>query len=66
MADPTNNPQTPATTKPEATTAGAIPAQPVEGASTEGAEKANKLSKEEQMAAFEEDLKYNDWGHQPC
>lgn len=32
----------------------------------EGAEPAKKLSKEEQMAAFEEDLKYNDWGHQPC
>jgi len=21
---------------------------------------------EEQMAAYEEDLKENDWGHQPC
>lgn len=25
-----------------------------------------KLSPEEQMAAFEEDLKESDWGHQPC
>ena len=26
----------------------------------------NKLTPEEQMAAFEKDLKENDWGHQPC
>jgi hypothetical protein len=26
----------------------------------------NKLSPEEQMALYEEDLKENDWGHQPC
>lgn len=25
-----------------------------------------KPSPEEQMAAFEEDLKESDWGHQPC
>jgi hypothetical protein len=25
-----------------------------------------KLSKEEQMALYEEYLKENDWGHQPC
>jgi len=24
------------------------------------------LSPEEQMERFEEDLKENDWGHQPC
>ena len=24
------------------------------------------LSAEEQMERFEEDLKENDWGHQPC
>lgn len=24
------------------------------------------LSAEEQMEQFEEDLKENDWGHQPC
>ena len=24
------------------------------------------LSKDEQMALYEEDLKENDWGHQPC
>lgn len=33
--------------------------------STDG-KPVKQLSKEEQMAAFEEDLKYNDWGHQPC
>ena len=26
----------------------------------------SKLSKEEQMALYEKDLKENDWGHQPC
>lgn len=25
-----------------------------------------ELTAEEQMAKFEEDLKENDWGHQPC
>lgn len=25
-----------------------------------------KLTPEEQMALYEEDLKENDWGHQPC
>ena len=27
---------------------------------------AKKLSPEEQMALYEEDLKESDWGHQPC
>jgi hypothetical protein len=27
---------------------------------------AKKLSKEEQMALYEENLKDSDWGHQPC
>ena len=27
---------------------------------------ASKLTPEEQMAAFEKDLKQHDWGHQPC
>lgn len=27
---------------------------------------AKTLSKEEQMAQFEEALKNSDWGHQPC
>jgi hypothetical protein len=25
-----------------------------------------KLTPEEQMALYEDDLKENDWGHQPC
>ena len=32
-----------------------------------GEEKAKpELTPEEQMALYEEDLKENDWGHQPC
>jgi hypothetical protein len=27
---------------------------------------SKSLTPEEQMAAFEKDLKENDWGHQPC
>lgn len=27
---------------------------------------AGQLTPEEQMAAFEKELKENDWGHQPC
>jgi hypothetical protein len=27
---------------------------------------ANELTPEEQMARFEQELKENDWGHQPC
>jgi hypothetical protein len=32
----------------------------------EGAPAAKKLTPEEQMEAYEKDLKENDWGHQPC
>jgi len=44
---------------------------PASGAATdasaeETSAEANKLSAEEQMARFEEELKENDWGHQPC
>ena len=28
--------------------------------------KKRELTAEEQMAAFEDDLKETDWGHQPC
>ena len=27
---------------------------------------SKKLTPEEQMALYEQDLKENDWGHQPC
>jgi hypothetical protein len=63
MSEPAKNqPSTPALptshAKPADTVAPAV-------ASPDG-KPVNQLSKEEQMAAFEEDLKYNDWGHQPC
>ena len=32
----------------------------------ESSEATKPLTPEEQMAAFEKDLKENDWGHQPC
>lgn len=38
-----------------------IPSGEVPKATTPG-----PLTPEEQMAAFEKDLKENDWGHQPC
>ncbi len=68
MAESINNSHAPATPKPEAATGAApLPCSAADqAASAEADAKANKLSKEEQMAAFEEDLKYNDWGHQPC
>ena len=34
--------------------------------STKGSAPETKLSKEEQMAKFEEAMKNEDWGHQPC
>jgi hypothetical protein len=33
---------------------------------TEAAVAVNKLTPEEQMALFEQELKETDWGHQPC
>jgi hypothetical protein len=30
------------------------------------AQKPDALTKEEQWAAFEKELKESDWGHQPC
>ena len=33
---------------------------------TDGAEPASELTPEEQMELYENDLKENDWGHQPC
>ena len=31
-----------------------------------GKASSESLSKEEQLARFEESLKHEDWGHQPC
>jgi len=36
------------------------------GGSPDAADAAPPLSKEEQMARFEDQLKEDDWGHQPC
>jgi len=35
-------------------------------AEPETADSSKTLSAEEQMERYEEDLKENDWGHQPC
>jgi len=43
--------------------------KPVPGSDTkepEGREPGKPLTKEEQMARYEEQLKEDDWGHQPC
>ena len=39
---------------------------PAQSARNSMAKDPKKLSPEEQMAAYEEDLKESDWGHQPC
>jgi hypothetical protein len=39
---------------------------PPNTATSGGEEAASQLSKEEQWALFEEELKESDWGHQPC
>jgi len=66
MAENTNTPQTPAISGPKAAAGSALPATVAVDSTSEADEPVKKLSKEEQMAAFEEDLKNNDWGHQPC
>jgi hypothetical protein len=54
-----------------------MPEQPQSGASPpdsadvaghlpESSDDARPLTPEEQMAAFEKELKESDWGHQPC
>jgi hypothetical protein len=48
------------------------PAKPAPGAVGDSSDPSgkqtppSKLSAEEQLANYEEDLKQNDWGHQPC
>lgn len=43
---------------------------PAKGAETNppvpGGETSSQLTKEEQWALFEKELKESDWGHQPC
>ncbi len=66
MADQASN-QSPSAPAPQATDNSAISQAPIPPDAPAPVPSAVKpLSKEEQMAAFEEDLKYNDWGHQPC
>ncbi|MBL9214758.1 MAG: hypothetical protein JNG83_04705 [Opitutaceae bacterium] len=42
------------------------PAAGTPGAPREEAVDVSRLSPEEQMARFEQELKEKDWGHQPC
>jgi hypothetical protein len=42
----------------------AKPASDISAQGESGSQK--KLTAEEQMALYENDLKENDWGHQPC
>ena len=54
-------------TEPHHGAEGAQPApSPDTPAAREDAVGKPRLSKEDQMAAYEEYLKENDWGHQPC
>jgi hypothetical protein len=43
------------------------PLEPVQGSmDSKGSPAPRKLSKEEQLALYEKELKESDWGHQPC
>ena len=44
---------------------GAAPGEPDENAD-EKETSSEELTPEEQMAKFEEEMKNEDWGHQPC
>jgi hypothetical protein len=58
MGEPKNNNESPAT--PEVSPAKS------EVNPTASGEQPPALTKEEQWAAFEKELKESDWGHQPC
>jgi hypothetical protein len=65
MAEPENSstipkPQSPTESAEHADTSASINRGP------ESAIVAKPLTPEEQMALYEEELKENDWGHQPC
>lgn len=53
-------------TKPTTSKSGAKPENKDNPVSDGSAKKAEELSAEEQMARYEESLKDDDWGHQPC
>jgi hypothetical protein len=43
------------------------PLDPLQGSmDSKGSPVARKLTKEEQLALYEKELKESDWGHQPC
>jgi hypothetical protein len=58
MSDP--KPNEPSSATPASTT---VPAKSADASETPA---ANQLTKEEQWALFEKELKESDWGHQPC
>jgi hypothetical protein len=63
MADPAAKPVSPGNgTKPPVRGGNVPPGV----ASQDEAVDPSKLSPEEQMALYEENLKETDWGHQPC
>ena len=51
---------------PEANDTSAAPAPHAASIDDPNQPSPKKLTKEEQLALYEEDLKGNDWGHQPC
>jgi hypothetical protein len=48
------------------TDAAPLPVSAADASTASAPTEANKLSADEQMALYEQDLKENDWGHQPC
>lgn len=63
MSEPQNKNEPPAKSSADATPSknpSSDPSAPGE------APAADQLTKEEQWAAFEKELKESDWGHQPC
>jgi hypothetical protein len=48
------------------TDATSLPVSAADASAASAPAESNKLSAEEQMALYEQDLKENDWGHQPC
>jgi hypothetical protein len=58
MSDPKTNEPSSATPDPKS-----VPAKNAEAGETPT---ATQLTKEEQWALFEKELKESDWGHQPC
>ncbi|HEY1172942.1 MAG TPA: hypothetical protein VGH19_16355 [Verrucomicrobiae bacterium] len=66
MAEPLSKPQSPAPDDLPSLASAVATTIPAAEANAVEPSPVKQLSKEEQMAAFEEDLKYNDWGHQPC